>query len=545
MTIGFSIYNALVPFAGQFKTGFSADEVASLFEIVLHALRNVDDNSVMLRMPGISTQGLRGFVFLTESEGTGREGALTVCALSETDILANELFIISNSADLPILAIAQWTMSGFDVLVSIDPSLIDIARTIVAQYDYRTLQMITPSLSGYWAAGQLVVEIAAHFGADLISSWVTHALTAPPQQRLASLRQALGAQYCAYGDLESGEKPGNQRGTSTIRVEPPDADSFVAVGPATDGNFEARCWVAAGVMGATALPTAEAPATTETTSQFREVDFSALSEEFFSNWPELDEDASSDVAPATTSPQTASNGSQGSRVEPSASTLPGASMRETDLEVLSYINHEITFLRDRIMDAGLYRSLDPQPREVLDHFIERSGDLVLLLDELVYLQQMIDVVKSAATWLNPYEMLNAIVLTYAGEAERRGVDLRYDVPDTLPDVRGDAEALNRALVIVLEQAIEHAAPHGAVMIGARRVDDWLEVFVKDSGPPLTKSAIEQLFVPRFQVQSGTPHLGFAALKPIIGIHGGEVIVEGTSNGNKLGFRLPIEHTNPQ
>lgn len=554
MPIGFSIYDALLPFAGQTQAGLSEAQAEGLVARLLAACRRRGDGAVLVRAPGADLGGLRGFVFLTEDEALNVPPALTVVRLSTTDVIANEGFVISNSPELPLLAVTQWTMSGYNAFVSIDQTLIEMARTVLAQYDHRFFQLIDATLAGHFHAGQFLAELVADYDATLISSWVSHALGVPAANRLEALQHALGASYCAYGALSSGQRTGGQQ--HAVRVQMGQGEPFIALASAADAAFEARCYVAAGVLQA--LPAQAAQPTPSTRIRpkpasdngVRQVDFSALPDALFdalggaSNFDAAAFDAhdSSLFKPAAHGPLP--NGHPQPQAAPdaptSATTRQHIGVPDASIEVLDYVNEEISYLRDRIMDAGLYRLLDPKPREVLDTFIERSGDLVLLLDEITYLQRMVEQVQQEAELLNPYDMLNAIVMTYSGEAERRGVALGYAADDHLPDFWGNAEAINRALIIVLEQAIEHAAPNGTVVVGGRAEAGHVLLFTQDSATPLTDDAIQALFKPRFKVQSGAAHLGFAALKPIVQAHGGDLLIKQTPTGNLLGFRLPLE-----
>lgn len=562
MNIGFSLYDTLLTYTGQTGVSLSDTDLMQAIHIIGQQINPATNIALRLpitlrlqtKEPAIVQTGGYQFITTTEAATMTTTPAYERCLIADDDMLAFEYFIISYDPDDAFVFVAQHQQNGYIGLFTIDEMLIDLALTVISQYWHGIYQPLALNNSGYHNGGRLAVHLAHHIMPELISSWVSQVLLATPQNRLHALQQSLGAIWCDWNGTTTGPRP-NTSDFLTERITVPGGQTFTAMGYPGNPDFATRCMVAAALLAELGHLDQTQTSPTPPMDGFtpvRELDLTHLPDTLFDEsawddaaWPELDawpelnayspdeslpllNDEPSQIMPLTASPP-----------PPQAQI----DVPDANIEVLNYINREISFLRDRIMDAGLYRALADQPRSILDTFISRSGDLVLLIDEIIYLQKMVDEVLANHELLSPYDALNAIVMTYSGEAERRGVTLHYDAPDDLPPVIANIEAINRALAILLEEGIDHAAPKGQVTIGATHDSTYLNFFVWDSGAPISDADLQQLFVPRFDnTDSSTPHLGMAALKPIIEAHYGQFDITRQDNGNYMRFRLPLNFT---
>ncbi len=127
-----------------------------------------------------------------------------------------------------------------------------------------------------------------------------------------------------------------------------------------------------------------------------------------------------------------------------------------------------------------------------------------------------------------------------------GIELRIDVPETLPKIHASANQIQQVLmnlVMNAEQAMEERG-RGVVNVAATRgADNFVEIRVSDDGPGIPKPTMERIFEPFFTTKpagKGTG-LGLSVSFGIIRDHGGTIRVESEpGRGATFVIRLPID-----
>jgi two-component system sensor histidine kinase KdpD len=116
------------------------------------------------------------------------------------------------------------------------------------------------------------------------------------------------------------------------------------------------------------------------------------------------------------------------------------------------------------------------------------------------------------------------------------VRMRYDVPDSLPFVRGDYGQLEQLFTNLLSNVARHAPDETDVWVLARsQTDDageqLLQVEVSDQGAGIDPEDRERVFEP-FQVGEGSRStgIGLAICRAIVEAHGGRIWIERTFGG---------------
>jgi signal transduction histidine kinase len=114
-----------------------------------------------------------------------------------------------------------------------------------------------------------------------------------------------------------------------------------------------------------------------------------------------------------------------------------------------------------------------------------------------------------------------------------------ELADDLPPHAIDAEALRRALINLLDNAVALLGAGGEIAVRTRRQPgQWPVVLeVADNGPGLPHGAKEQLFLPTFTRRPGGTGLGLAIVHRIVTDHGGRIRAEDNPGG---GTRFVIE-----
>ncbi len=132
-----------------------------------------------------------------------------------------------------------------------------------------------------------------------------------------------------------------------------------------------------------------------------------------------------------------------------------------------------------------------------------------------------------------------------------GVAIEQDFDPSLPDVTGDAAALERAFLNLVKNAHEAIGPAGTIRLHTRmetefrmtaegRRRQYLRVEVSDSGPGMSDESLGQLFTPFFTTKPAGTGLGLVLSQRIVMLHGGRLwaarggVMRRNTNGENAG-----------
>jgi signal transduction histidine kinase len=105
----------------------------------------------------------------------------------------------------------------------------------------------------------------------------------------------------------------------------------------------------------------------------------------------------------------------------------------------------------------------------------------------------------------------------------------YDGPSELPRVRMSATELTQVLINVVSNAAQavaaRGAPHGRVSIGARAIDETLELCVRDDGVGMTPEVLNRVGTPFFTTRPEGTGLGLAQCQRLVGTVGGRFRID--------------------
>jgi signal transduction histidine kinase len=146
----------------------------------------------------------------------------------------------------------------------------------------------------------------------------------------------------------------------------------------------------------------------------------------------------------------------------------------------------------------------------------------------------------------PHLLAEKACAAFAAEAKDRGVTLRNEVADELPDVLADAAKISQVFANLLANALRFTGGGGTVRLRAAADEAQGKVvfLVEDSGAGIPAETLGHLFeefcrAPGQDERSGAG-LGLAIVKEIVQAHGGEVgAASEAGQGAVLRFSLPI------
>lgn len=140
------------------------------------------------------------------------------------------------------------------------------------------------------------------------------------------------------------------------------------------------------------------------------------------------------------------------------------------------------------------------------------------------------------------ELLGEVVQLVAREAQARGVMLRLDAPETLPEVVGDRVELQQVVLNLLSNAIDAVAagdrPTCEVTVLAGRSGDGVRVEVRDSGAGMDAETLARIFQPFFTTKPKGMGLGLSISRTIVEAHGGTLSAH-SAPGKGSTFRIEL------
>jgi signal transduction histidine kinase len=230
--------------------------------------------------------------------------------------------------------------------------------------------------------------------------------------------------------------------------------------------------------------------------------------------------------------------------------LEGIDVRRREL--LANVSHDLRtplasmrgYLEMLLLKHGtLSRDEERSYLEIAARHTERLGKLV---DDLFQLT------KLEAHDLNPQpepfpltELAQDVVQKFRLGAEKRGITLECHFTTALPPVLADIAMIERVLENLIENALRHTPPGGAVRVELDFMDGRLRVRVADTGRGIPPDELANVFDRYYRLDrgesgdAGHAGLGLAISRRVVELHGGIIQVQSAlGSGTTFSFDLP-------
>ncbi len=195
---------------------------------------------------------------------------------------------------------------------------------------------------------------------------------------------------------------------------------------------------------------------------------------------------------------------------------------------------------------GRFRN-EQQLREYLDLIagendrLRRIAENFLTFSRLERGRQALDLESVA-----PHVVAAQAVAPFAARLAAPGCVFTLDVPESLPEILADREALTQVLANLIDNALKYTGGEKRIALGARAGQHALTFTVEDNGIGIPNEERRAIFEPFHQVDQRLSRtregagLGLAIVRRIVKAHGGEITVAGgREKGSVFTVKIPL------
>jgi len=199
---------------------------------------------------------------------------------------------------------------------------------------------------------------------------------------------------------------------------------------------------------------------------------------------------------------------------------------------------EVTLAKPRTSD---------QYRDALKEVLTESERTSALIEALMTLARA-DTGAEALNFdrTNISEIANEVCTQARTLTEAKQLHWKAIIPEVAIWVEGDANALRRLLLILIDNAVKYTPPTGSVSLGLERNGSHAEIRIRDTGIGISKADLPHIFDRFYRADKarsrdlGGAGLGLSIGRWIANAHGGEIKVESsTPNGTTFLVWFPV------
>ncbi len=184
--------------------------------------------------------------------------------------------------------------------------------------------------------------------------------------------------------------------------------------------------------------------------------------------------------------------------------------------------------------------------------LERKGDIdaasQAVLDSA---QDMQDIVHDVLDFAKPvsldspkadiFSVIRKVCRSCEAKALDEGIVLKTGLPDETVSCRVDQLHMERALVNLINNAIEASRKGGMVVVSAEAGENRFVIKIKDYGEGMDNETLENVFIPFYTKKISGTGLGMAIAKKIIEAHQGSIQINSREHsGTEVIIKLPLK-----
>jgi two-component system, OmpR family, phosphate regulon sensor histidine kinase PhoR len=182
--------------------------------------------------------------------------------------------------------------------------------------------------------------------------------------------------------------------------------------------------------------------------------------------------------------------------------------------------------------------------EMIGHECDRQSALISGVLNLLQVETSLNQAQLAP--LNLAETVPPIVSTYQPLAEEKGIRLAYTIPGQVPAVSCPDSWLRQIMIHLLNNSLKYTPSGGRVWVTARKVREYAEIEVRDTGMGIAASELPSIFDHFYRGRNLPPDeiegagLGLSIVRQLLLYCGGNVVARSQpAEGTTMVVRLPF------
>lgn len=198
-----------------------------------------------------------------------------------------------------------------------------------------------------------------------------------------------------------------------------------------------------------------------------------------------------------------------------------------------------------ILEAEMFGDLNPKQHEYTQGILESSETLLDVVNDILDLA----VIEAGAMTLDLSDVEISEVVFAAEDfaqrpAQKNRVVLKVECPEGLGQIRADEKRIKQIMINLLSNALAFTRPGDTITIGARRLENAVQLYVADTGIGI-KPEFQATVFDRFEARAGTDRrrgagLGLSLVRSFVELHGGWVTLESAPDvGTRVTCHLPV------
>ena len=223
-------------------------------------------------------------------------------------------------------------------------------------------------------------------------------------------------------------------------------------------------------------------------------------------------------------------------------------------QILSTVSHELKtpltniacYIDRMIIQRDMVGPLNERQQSYLEIVQENSRRLKGLIDDLLDVSRIeAGSLELHLTELDVGQKIEQVVRSMGGQINAKQMDVRTQIPPSLPRVRADGLRFSQIVGNLLNNACKYSPVAATTTITAKEQDGYIQIDIRDTGIGISKDDQSRLFTKFFRASNPMNHevsgtgLGLFITRRIVEAHGGRVWVESDNGGGStFSFTLP-------
>jgi signal transduction histidine kinase len=217
---------------------------------------------------------------------------------------------------------------------------------------------------------------------------------------------------------------------------------------------------------------------------------------------------------------------------------------------ISTISHELKtpisaiLMSLQLLEDERVGALNKEQVELSQSIKDNSERLLSITGELLNMTQVeAGKLQLMPKITKPIELINYAIGANRVQADKFGCQIEVEYPEKIDKLYVDSEKIAWVLTNLLSNAIRFSPEYGRVIIGAKQVDNVVEMYVQDFGkgidPRYHQSIFDRYFrVPGTKIQGSG--LGLSISKDFVEAHNGRLTVESElGKGSRFVIRFDV------